>query len=88
MLECGTVVCADAVDRNRSIRTEASEACWGETGYETVSWVSGSHVKQACLEAQSECPSCVKLNGSRTAIPNTMIYGLKAALSRVSDRSI
>lgn len=88
MLEYGTVVSADAADRNRLIKAAVSEACWGETGYETVFWVSGSHVRQACLEARSRCPSCVKLNGSRIIIPNTMIYGFKAALSRVSDRSI
>ena len=88
MLEYGTVVSADAANRNRLIRAAVSEACWGETGYETVFWVSGSHVKHACLEAQSGCSSCVRLNGSRTIIPNTMICGLKAALSRASDRSI
>ncbi len=88
MLEYGTVVSADAANRNRLIRAAVSKACWGDTGYETVFWVSGSRVKQACLEEQSGCSSCVKLNGSRTIIPNTMTYGLKAALSRISDRSI
>jgi LmbE family N-acetylglucosaminyl deacetylase len=86
MLEYGTVVSAHAADRNRLIRVAVSEACWNEMGYETVFWVSGSHVKQACLEARGGCSSCVRLDGGRIIIPNTIIYGLKAALSKLSGR--
>lgn len=86
MLEYGTVVSPDAADRNRLIRAAVSKACWGKTGCETVFWVSGSHVKQLCLEARGGGLSCVRLNGSRIIIPNTIIYGLKAAFSKVSDR--
>ncbi len=88
MLEYGTVVSADAANRSRLIRAVVSEACWGEAGYEAVLWVSGSHVKQECLEVQSGCSSCVKLDVSRTIILSTMTYGLKAALSRALDRSM
>ena len=86
MSEYGTVVSPDAVDRNQLIRAAVSEACWGEIGYETVFWVSGSHVKQTCLEASEGCPSCVNLNGSRIIISNTITHGLKTALSKPSDR--
>jgi len=86
MLEYGTVVSADAADRNRLIREAVSEACWDERNYETVFWVSGSHVSQACLEARAGRPSCVRLHGSRITIPNTVEYGLKAAFSKLLDR--
>jgi LmbE family N-acetylglucosaminyl deacetylase len=86
MLEYGTVVSPGAADRNRLIRAAVSEACWGEIGYETVFWMSGSHVKQACLEARGGSPSCVKLNGSRIIIPNTVMYGFKAAFSKPLDK--
>ena len=84
-LQYGTVFSADAVDRNELIRAAVSEACWGKIGYETIFWVSGSHVNQACLEARADCPSCVNLNGSRIIIPNTIIHGLKTVLSKISD---
>jgi len=88
MLEYGTLISADAADRNRLIRAAVSQACWGEIGYETVFWVPGSHAKQACLEAQSGYSSCVKLNGSRIIIPNTIMYGFKAAFSKLQDWEI
>ncbi len=86
MLEYGTVVSANAADRNRLIRAAVSEACWGEIGYETLFWVSGLDVKQACFEAQRRCPSCVRLDGSRAIIPNTLVYGIKAVFTRLPDR--
>ncbi len=52
MFEYGIVVSADAADRNRLIR----EAGWDERGYETVFWLSGLHVRQACLEARGRSP--------------------------------
>lgn len=86
MLEYGAVVSPDAVERNQLIKESVSKACWGEVGYETVFWVSGSHIRQACRRARGSRPSCVKLNGSRVIVPNTVIYVLKTAFCRLIDR--
>lgn len=68
------------------IRAAVSEACWGQIGYETVLWVSSSHVAQAHAEARESYASCVSLSGSRCIIHNTAAYGIKAALSSVPQR--
>lgn len=83
VLEYGNTISMLAIRDNELIKAAVSQACWGQTAYETLLFAGGSSVVDAYSEATGGNSICVRLDGNRNIIRNTVAYGLKSVISKL-----
>ncbi len=84
-LEYGNTISRLAIRDNELIKAAVSQACWGQAAYETLFFAPGSFAIDAYSEAVGGGSICVRLDGNRNIIRNTVAYGLKSVISKLTN---